>query len=113
VKIVHNVQQVDKIEDMGRSMPRIYAFLNNKKDGFQFHMIEVEGNINDQSIDILIDSGISHSYIDHNLVEIFHLQISNLWKSWLVQLGRGAKRRINEFVKDRSMDMNGVSTEED
>jgi hypothetical protein len=41
VKTVHNVKQYDTHEDMGRSMPRIYEVLDNKKHEFQFHMIEV------------------------------------------------------------------------
>jgi hypothetical protein len=97
----------DTVEDMGRSMPRIYASLDNKQVEFQSHMIEVEGKINDQPISILIDSGASHSYIDPKLVERFHLTRSKLGKSWLVQLAIGAKRRINEIVKDCPMDMNG------
>jgi hypothetical protein len=36
-------------------------------------MIEVEGKIIDQPIDILIDLGAIHSYIDPNIVERFHL----------------------------------------
>jgi hypothetical protein len=36
-------------------------------------MIELEGNIDNQSIVILNDSGASHSYINSNIVEIFHL----------------------------------------
>jgi hypothetical protein len=113
VKIVHNVQQDDTVEDMGRSMPRIYAALDNKQVEFQSHMIEVEGKINDQPIVILIDSGASHSYIDPKLVERFHFPRSKLGKSWLVQLATGAKRRINELVKECPMDMNGLSTKED
>jgi hypothetical protein len=31
VRIVHNVQQVETMEDMGRNVPRIYAALNNKQ----------------------------------------------------------------------------------
>jgi hypothetical protein len=51
----HNVGQDATIEDMGRSVPRIYASLDNKQDEFQSHMIEVEGKINDQPIAILIE----------------------------------------------------------
>jgi hypothetical protein len=65
-------------------MPRIYASLDNKQDDFRYHMIEVEGKINDQLISILIDLGASHSYIDPNLVEIFHLQRRKHGKDWLV-----------------------------
>jgi hypothetical protein len=34
VRIVHNVQQVDTMEDMGRNVPRIYAALDNKQVEF-------------------------------------------------------------------------------
>jgi hypothetical protein len=43
-------------------------------------------------------------------VERFHLQRSNLGKSWLVQLAIGDKRRINELVKECTMNLNGLST---
>jgi hypothetical protein len=49
------------MEDMDINVPRINASLDNKKDEFQSHMIEVEGNINNQPIAILIDSGAIHS----------------------------------------------------
>jgi hypothetical protein len=84
VRIVHNVHQDNTVEDMGRSMPRIYASLNNKQDEFQSHVIEVEGKINDQPIAIFIDSGDSHSYIDPKFVEIFHFPRRKLGKSWWV-----------------------------
>jgi hypothetical protein len=86
VRVVHNVQQVETIEDMGRSVLRIYAALDNKKAGYQSHMIEVEGMINNQTITILIDSRASHSYIDPRMVESLHLPRSKHGKSWLVQL---------------------------
>jgi hypothetical protein len=76
-------------------------------------MIEVEGKIDNQPIAILIDSGASHSYINPNLVEIFHLQRRKHEKYWLVQLAMGAKRRITELVKDCPMDMNGLNTKVD
>jgi hypothetical protein len=44
-------------------------------------MIEVEGKIDNQPIDILIDYGAIHSYIHSNIVEIFHLQRSKHTKS--------------------------------
>jgi hypothetical protein len=47
-------------------------------------MIEVEGMINNQTISLLIDSGASHSYIDPNIMESFHLPRSKHGKSWLV-----------------------------
>ena len=31
VRIVHNIQEVDTVEDMERNVPRIYTALDNKK----------------------------------------------------------------------------------
>jgi hypothetical protein len=49
-------------------------------------MIEVEGKINNHPIASLIDSGTSHSYINSNIIERFHLQRSKHNKYWLVNL---------------------------
>jgi hypothetical protein len=76
-------------------------------------VIEVEGKIDNQPITILIDYGASHIYINDNIVETFHLQRSKHEKSWLVQLATGAKRKINELVRDCPIDMNGLSTKVD
>jgi hypothetical protein len=84
MRTVHNIQEAKIVEDMGGNMPRIYAALDNKQVEYQSPMIEVEGNIDNQPIAILIDSGASHSYINSNIVEIFHLQRSKHKKSWLV-----------------------------
>jgi hypothetical protein len=86
MRVVHNVQQEETVEDMGSRIPRIYAALDNKQAEYQSHMIEVEGMINNQTITILIDSGASHSYIDPRVVESLHLPRSKHGKSWLVQL---------------------------
>jgi hypothetical protein len=34
VRVVHNVQQDDTMEDMGKNLPRIYAALDNKQGEF-------------------------------------------------------------------------------
>jgi hypothetical protein len=112
MRIVHNVQQVETMEDIGTSVPKIYAALDNMQAEFQSHMIEVEGMINNQTIAILIDSEASHSYIDHEMVERLHFPIRKHGRSWLVQLKTGAKRKINELVKSCPMDMNGLNTRE-
>jgi hypothetical protein len=84
MRIVHNIQEDKTIEDMGGNMPIIYATLENKQEEYKSPMIKVEGKINNQPITILIDYGASHSYINANIVEIFHLQISKNKNSWLV-----------------------------
>jgi hypothetical protein len=86
MRVVHNVQQDETVEDMGSIIPRIYVDLDNKQDEFQSHIIEVEGMINNQPFTILIDSGASHSYVDPRVVEIFHLLRRKHEKYWLVQL---------------------------
>jgi hypothetical protein len=96
MRTIHNIQEVEAVEDMGGIMPRIYASLDNKHVEYQSPMIQVEGNIGNQPISILTDSGARHSYINDNIVEIFHLQRSKKYKKyWLVQLATGAKRKIN------------------
>lgn len=45
-------------------------------------MIEVEDIVNRQPIAILIVSGASHSYINPNIVERFHLARSKHSHSW-------------------------------
>jgi hypothetical protein len=84
VSTAHSVQKDVTIEDMGRSVSRIYAALDKKKAKFSSHMIEVEGNINEQFVSILIDLGATHSYLDPNMLERFKLSRSKLGKPWLV-----------------------------
>jgi hypothetical protein len=98
-RTLHNVQQAEIVEDMGRNVPRIYAALDNKQAKYQSHVIKVEGMINNQTIDILIDSRDSHSCIDPKMVESLHLPRSKHGKPWLVQLATRAKRKDNEMVK--------------
>jgi hypothetical protein len=112
-RVVHNVQQAEIVENMGRYVPRIYAALDNKQADYQFHMIEVEGMIKNQAIVILIDSRASHSYIDPKMVESLQLPRRKHGKTWLVQLATGARRKVNEMVKSCLIDMNGLNTKED
>jgi hypothetical protein len=73
MSIFHNIQNVEIVEDMGGRMSRIYADLDKKKVEYQSPVIKVEGKIDNHPITILIDSGAIHSYINSNIVEIFHL----------------------------------------
>jgi hypothetical protein len=113
VRAFHNVHQAKIVDDMGRSVPRIYASLDNKKTKFQSHMIEVEGMINNHEFTILIDSGASHSYIDPKVVERFIFPRRKHEKYWMVQLATRAMRKVVELVKSCRVDMNGISTKVD
>jgi hypothetical protein len=108
VRVVHNVQQAETVEDMGTRIPRIYVALDNKQTKYQSHMIEVEGMINNHTFTILIDSGASHSYIDPRMVENLQFPRRKHGKSWLVQLAIGAKRKVVELVNSYPVDMNGM-----
>jgi hypothetical protein len=76
-------------------------------------MIEVEGKIVSQFIAILIDLRESHCYIDPKIVDILHLEKSNIGKSSLVQIATGTKRRIHEVVRSCSISLNGGNTSVD
>jgi hypothetical protein len=84
VRVLHNVQQAETVEDMGSRIPRINAALENKQVEYQSHLIEVEGMIKNQPFTILVDLGASHSYIDPRVVESLHLIRRKHEKSWLV-----------------------------
>jgi hypothetical protein len=112
-RVVHNVQRVETIEDMGKYVPRIYAALDNKQVEYQSHMIEVEGIINYQTFAILIDSRDIHSYIDPNMVKSLKFPRRKHGKSWLVQLATGARRKVIKIVKSCLIYMNGLKTKAD
>jgi hypothetical protein len=111
--IILNIQEVEKVEDMGGRIPSIYASLDIKQGEYQSSMIEVEGKIDNHHIAILIDYGARDSYINYDIVEIFHLQRSKHKKYWLFQLAIGEERKINELFKYFPIDMNGLNTKVD
>jgi hypothetical protein len=84
VRVVHNVQQDETVEDIGSRILRIYASLDNKKVEYQSHMIEVEGMINNHDFTILMNSRVSHIYRDPIVVESLQLSRSKHEMSWLV-----------------------------
>ena len=56
-------------------------------------MVEVVGNIVEQSVSILIDPGSTHSYITPRLVDICAFKKVKHRKSWLVQVATGTRGR--------------------
>jgi hypothetical protein len=78
VRAVHNVQQVETMEYMGKRVPRIYVALDNNQVVFQPHTIEMEGMINNHALTILIDSRASHSVgVSGSLEEILPIVLCN------------------------------------
>ena len=72
-------------------------------------MVEVAGNIAEQSVSILID-GSTHIYISARVAEIFFFKKVRHSKLWLVQLATGTKRKVSEVVEKCPLVMNGLVT---
>lgn len=56
-------------------------------------MMELEGRIFDHPVSILIDQGVSLSYVSPGIVDECHLKHSKFKNPWLVQLATDAKRK--------------------
>jgi hypothetical protein len=93
-KRVYNVQEATKVNDVARSMPQIYASLDNRQDDHQALVVEMEGTISNHPISILIDHSSSLSYVSPQTVEKCKLQQVKHVESWLVQLVTGTKRKV-------------------
>ena len=63
-------------------------------------MVRVEGKIYMEPISILIDLGSTHSCVTRKIIEGCGLKRKNHFKSWLVQLDTGSKRKVSEVVKE-------------
>ena len=67
-----------------RTIPRIYAALEDHQEDHQSNMVEVEGKISKKSISILIDPRSTLCYITPKVVEICDFKKLKHNKSWLV-----------------------------
>ena len=83
---VHNIQGAETVVQVVRTIPRIYATLEDRQADHQSTVVEVEGKIAKQYVSILIDPGSTHSYINPRIVEICAFKKLKHNKSWLVQL---------------------------
>ena len=63
VKQDHNIQGAQMVGQVRRTVPIIYASLEDRQEDRQSTMVEVEGKIAKKSVSILIDPGSTHSYI--------------------------------------------------
>ena len=73
-------------------------------------MVEVKGEIAEQTVSVLIDPGSTHNYITPRLVEMCTLNKLKHGKSWLIQLATGTKRKVSEVVKKCPLFMDGLVT---
>ena len=70
VRPAYNIQEEETMGQVARAVLRIYAALEYCQEDHQSTVVEVAGNIVEQSIFILIDPGSTHSYITPRVVEI-------------------------------------------
>jgi hypothetical protein len=66
---VYNVQEASTFNDVSRSVPRIYAAIENWQANHQASVVELEGIITNQTISILIDPRSKLNYISPRVVE--------------------------------------------
>jgi hypothetical protein len=83
---------------VARSVPQIYAALDNKQADHQASVVEMEGMITNHLVSILIDPGSNLSYIAPKVVDKCKLQPHKHAKPWLVQLATGTKRKVAEVI---------------
>ena len=106
----HNIQEAETVGQVARTVPRIYAALEDRQAYHQSTVVEVAGKIAKQSVSVLIDPGSTHSYITPRVVEICTFKKLKHRKSWLVQLATGTKRNVSEVVYKCLLVMDGLVT---
>eukprot|EP00253_Pinus_taeda_P011096 PITA_11096 len=107
------IHEASTVGEVGRSIPRINAALDDRQAEYQPTMVEFEGKISDLTITVLIDPGATLSYVSPKIVERCKLQPVKFKNPWLVQLATGAKRRVTTKIKDCSFTIAGQPVMED
>ena len=59
----YNIQEAETVGQVASVVPRIYVALEDRKEDYQSIVVQVAGNIVEQSISIFTDPGSTHSYI--------------------------------------------------
>jgi hypothetical protein len=83
---------------VARSVPQIYAAMDNNQDDHQASVVEIEGMISNHLVSVLIDLGSNLSYVAPEAVDKCKIQPQKHTKPWLVQLATGSKRRIAKVI---------------
>eukprot|EP00253_Pinus_taeda_P015342 PITA_15342 len=94
------IHEASTVGEVGRSIPRINAALEDRQAEYQPTMVEFEGKISNLTISVLIDPGATLSYVSPKVVERCNLQPVKFKNPWLVQLATGAKRRVTAKIND-------------
>jgi hypothetical protein len=81
---VYNMQEATTVNDVERSVPQIYASLDDNQANHQASVVEIEGMIFNHLVSVLIDLGSNFSYIAPRVVDKCKLQKQKKTKPWLV-----------------------------
>eukprot|EP00253_Pinus_taeda_P019414 PITA_19414 len=98
-KQLSQIHEASTVGEVGRSVPRINAALEDRQTEYQPTMVEFEGKISNLAISVLIDPGATLSYVNPKVVKRCNLQSVKFKSPWLVQLATGAKRRLVKCVQ--------------
>eukprot|EP00253_Pinus_taeda_P022853 PITA_22853 len=96
------IHEASTVGEVGRSVPRINAALEDRQAEYQPTMVEFEGKISNLTIFVLIDPEATLSYVNPKVVERCNLQSVKFKNPWLLQLATGAKRRVTTKINDCS-----------
>eukprot|EP00253_Pinus_taeda_P016502 PITA_16502 len=96
------IHEASTVGEVGRSVPRINAALEDRQAEYQPTMVEFEGKISNLPISVLIDPGATLSYVNPKVVERCNLQSVKFKNPWLVQLATGAKRKVTSKINNCS-----------
>jgi hypothetical protein len=95
------------VNDVARSMPCIYAALDNNQANHQDSVVEMEGMIANHLVSILIEPGYN-SCVAPYIVDKCKLQPVRHVNPWLVQLANGTKIKVAEVIITCQFIMDGL-----
>ena len=107
---VPSTQEAETVGQEAGIIPKICAMLEDHQVGHNSTVVEVEGEIVEQTVSVLIDPGSTHIYITPRFVEMCPWKKSKHRRSWLVQLATGTKKKISEVIIKCPLDMDGLVT---
>jgi hypothetical protein len=96
---IYNVQEATIVNNVAKSVPQIYAALDNNQADHQASVVEIKGMITNHLVSILIDPCSNLSYISPKVVDKCKQQPHKNAKPLLVQLATGTKRRVAEVIQ--------------
>ena len=81
-EVVHNLQEDSTVGEVGKSYHQIKASLENRQADYQSAIMDIEGTISNQSLSILIYTGVTLSYITPKVMEDCQLSKIRYAKPW-------------------------------